>query len=113
MPRTRRAGRMQANLSPTFLTNETGRNCAGPAPGRSQAGPHPLGGSADVFIGRGVVMSTVLLLHGAAKIGDSLAATIAAAEGLRLLASVTSVAEARAALERATPDLFIADLLQP
>ena len=58
-------------------------------------------------------MSTVLLLHGAAKIGQSLAATIAAADGLQLLASVTSVAEARAALERETPDLFIADLLQP
>src|SRR3982750_1559450 len=36
-------------------TNEThGVNLtAGRAPGRSQAGPHPLGGSADVFIGRG------------------------------------------------------------
>ena len=30
---------------------------AGRAPGRSQAGPHPLGGSADVPIGRGAVMT--------------------------------------------------------
>src|SRR5205823_5555400 len=30
---------------------------AGRAPGRSQAGPHPLGGSADVLVGRGVLMS--------------------------------------------------------
>ena len=28
-------------------------NAAGRAPGRSQAGPHPRGGSADVPIGRG------------------------------------------------------------
>src|SRR5438874_4522011 len=39
--------------------HETGVNPvpAGRAPGRSQAGPHPLGGSADVPVGRGVVMS--------------------------------------------------------
>jgi DNA-binding NarL/FixJ family response regulator len=58
-------------------------------------------------------MSTVLLLHGAAKIGQSLAATIAAVDGLQVLASVTSVADAREAIARETPDLFIADLLQP
>ena len=32
-------------------------SCAGRAPGRSQAGPHPLGGSAAVLRGRGAVMS--------------------------------------------------------
>jgi len=30
---------------------------AGRAPGRSQAGPHPLGGSTDVLVGRGAPMS--------------------------------------------------------
>jgi DNA-binding NarL/FixJ family response regulator len=58
-------------------------------------------------------MSTVLLLHGAARVGQSLGAAIAAVDGLQLLAVVASVAEARAALARETPDLFIADLLQP
>ena len=33
---------------------------AGPAPGRSQAGPHPLGGSAGVPVGRGAHVSTAL-----------------------------------------------------
>src|SRR5580765_1226430 len=31
-------------------------HAAGRAPGRSQAGPHPLGGSADVPVGRGAVV---------------------------------------------------------
>src|SRR4249920_2099269 len=31
---------------------------AGRAPGRSQAGPHPPGGSADVLVGRGAVMTS-------------------------------------------------------
>jgi DNA-binding NarL/FixJ family response regulator len=58
-------------------------------------------------------MNTVLLLHGAATVGESLAATIGAADGLQLLASVTSVAQARDLLARETPDLLIADLLRP
>ncbi|HMC14993.1 MAG TPA: hypothetical protein VKI18_05135 [Albitalea sp.] len=58
-------------------------------------------------------MNTVLLLHGAARVGQSLAATIGAAGGLQLLASVTSVAEARELMARQTPDIFVADLLQP
>src|SRR6185436_5462405 len=33
---------------------------AGRAPGRSQAGPHPLGGSTDVLIGRGAPLTRVL-----------------------------------------------------
>src|ERR1700749_1328746 len=37
---------------------------AGRAPGRSQAGPHPLGGSADVPGGRGAVLSDALVLFG-------------------------------------------------
>src|SRR5438874_13249831 len=39
--------------------HETGVNPvpAGRAPGRSQAGPHPLGGSADVLVGRGAPVS--------------------------------------------------------
>ena len=32
-------------------------SAAGPAPGRSQAGPHPLGGSTDVLVGRGAPRS--------------------------------------------------------
>src|SRR5258705_488250 len=39
------------------MTPRRRRHEAGRAPGRSQAGPHPLGGSADVFIGRGAVMN--------------------------------------------------------
>jgi DNA-binding NarL/FixJ family response regulator len=58
-------------------------------------------------------MSTVLLLHGAARVGQSLGAAIAGVDGVQLLAVVASVAEARAVLARETPDLFIADLLQP
>ena len=32
---------------------------AGRAPGRSQAGPHPLGGSADVLVGRGAPVTPI------------------------------------------------------
>jgi len=35
------------------MTDETDKGAAGRAPGRPQAGPHPLGGSADVLVGRG------------------------------------------------------------
>jgi DNA-binding NarL/FixJ family response regulator len=58
-------------------------------------------------------MRDVLLLHGAAKVGASLGAVIAAAPGLCLQASVASVAQAREQLALHTPDLLIADLLQP
>jgi predicted esterase YcpF (UPF0227 family) len=37
---------------------------AGRAQGRSQAGPHPLGGSSDVPIGRGAPITHLLYLHG-------------------------------------------------
>ena len=36
---------------------------AGRAPGRSQAGPHPLGGSADLPVGRGAVISAAAEFH--------------------------------------------------
>ena len=36
------------------MTSKTESTRAGPAPGRSQAGPHPLGGSADILVGREV-----------------------------------------------------------
>jgi DNA-binding NarL/FixJ family response regulator len=58
-------------------------------------------------------MSTVLLLHGDANVGQSLVATIGAAQGLTVLGAVTSVAQAREALARETPDLLIVDLLKP
>ena len=41
---------------------------AGRAPGRSQAGPHPLGGSTDVPVGRGVVMTPFCRLGARFKI---------------------------------------------
>src|SRR5439155_13903062 len=37
---------------------------AGRAPGRSQAGPHPLGGSVDVPVGRGAVMTARIAVRG-------------------------------------------------
>jgi predicted esterase YcpF (UPF0227 family) len=37
---------------------------AGRAPGRSQAGPHPLGGSPEVPLGRGAPITHLLYLHG-------------------------------------------------
>ena len=43
------------------MTNDT--DMAGQAPGRSQAGPHPLGGSPDVPVGRGADMTTGLIHH--------------------------------------------------
>jgi len=43
------------------MTNDT--DMAGRAPGRSQAGPHPLGGSPDVPVGRGADMTTDLIHH--------------------------------------------------
>ncbi len=58
-------------------------------------------------------MSTVVLLHADANVGLSLAATIAAAAGLTMLATLTSVSEACATLARNKPDLVIADLLKP
>jgi DNA-binding NarL/FixJ family response regulator len=58
-------------------------------------------------------MRNVLLLHGVATVGLSLSAVIAAAPGLHVQASTTSVAQAREALVRRTPDLLVADLLQP
>ena len=48
------------------------REFAGRAPGRSQAGPHPLGGSADVPVGRGAdriaVIGAGLMGHGIAQV---------------------------------------------
>jgi DNA-binding NarL/FixJ family response regulator len=58
-------------------------------------------------------MSTVLLLHGDATVGASLSATVSAAPGLRMLCTVTGVMQAREAIARETPDVLIADLLQP
>ena len=58
-------------------------------------------------------MSNVLLLHGVATIGLSLSEVIAAAPGLQMQALAGSVAQAREALARYTPDLLVADLLQP
>ncbi len=43
------------------MTNDNDK--AGLAPGRSQAGPHPLGGSPDVPVGRGADMTTGLIHH--------------------------------------------------
>ena len=43
------------------MTNDTDK--AGLAPGRSQAGPHSLGGSPDVPVGRGADMTTGLIHH--------------------------------------------------
>ncbi len=43
------------------MTNDT--DMAGRAPGRSQAGPHPLGGSPDLLVGRGADMTTGLIHH--------------------------------------------------
>ena len=40
---------------------------AGRAPGRPQAGPHPVGGSADVLVGRGAVISATLLDEATAR----------------------------------------------
>lgn len=49
-----------------------GSEFAGGAPGRSQAGPHPLGGSADVSVGRGAdriaVIGAGLMGHGIAQV---------------------------------------------
>jgi sorbitol/mannitol transport system permease protein len=42
------------------VRNLAAANSAGRAPGRSQAGPHPLGGSADVLIGRAVDRTRLL-----------------------------------------------------
>jgi len=58
-------------------------------------------------------MSTVLLLHGDAKVGQSLGAAIGAVAGLTMLGVVSSVEEAHQALVHETPDLLIADLLKP
>jgi DNA-binding NarL/FixJ family response regulator len=58
-------------------------------------------------------MSNVLLLHGVATIGLSLSEVIAAAPGLQMQAVAGSVAQAREAMARQTPDLLVADLLQP
>src|SRR5438105_9015552 len=44
--------------------DEKYRAHAGRAPGRSQAGPRPLGGPADVFIGRGAVMKPHVVVIG-------------------------------------------------
>ena len=43
------------------MTNDNDK--AGLAPGHSQAGPHPLGGSPDVTVGRGADMTTGLIHH--------------------------------------------------
>ena len=43
------------------MTNDNDK--AGLAPGHSQAGPHPLGGSPDVPVGRGADMTTGLIHH--------------------------------------------------
>ena len=43
------------------MTNDN--DIAGQAPGRSQAGLHPLGGSPDVLVGRGADMTTDLIHH--------------------------------------------------
>jgi DNA-binding NarL/FixJ family response regulator len=58
-------------------------------------------------------MRNVLLLHGVAKVGLSLSTVIDAEPGLQVQASITSVAQAREALQQQTPDLLVADLLQP
>jgi len=58
-------------------------------------------------------MSNVLLLHGVATIGLSLGDVIAGVPGLQLQAIAGNVAQAREAIARETPDLLIADLLQP
>ncbi len=59
------------------------------APGRSQAGPHPLGGSSDVLVGRGAGMTDIL-----DKIVGVKRDEIAAARARRDLASVRRDAEA-------------------
>jgi len=48
---------MRGTAAPSISEHdEACRRTAGRAPGRSQAGPHPLGGSVDVLVDRGVVM---------------------------------------------------------
>lgn len=46
------------------MNADSDASCADLAPGRSPAGPHPLGGSADVPGGQGPVMSDALVLFG-------------------------------------------------
>ena len=58
-------------------------------------------------------MSTVLLLHGDARVTDRLGQLIAAVPALEVIGAATRLAQARECLARATPDLLLTDLLLP
>src|SRR5947207_4875688 len=49
--------RLTTNVPIACSADRLEMRAAGRAPGRSQAGPHPLGGSADVPVGRGADMN--------------------------------------------------------
>jgi D-alanine-D-alanine ligase len=66
------------------MSNIDGKKPAGRAPGRSQAGPHPLGGSAGVLAGRGV--GKVAVLMG----GDSAEREVSLMSGGGVLAALQS-----------------------
>ena len=53
------------------MTTHGADDAAGRAPGRSQAGPHPLGGSANVPVGRGAVRLALFDLDHTLLSGDS------------------------------------------
>ena len=68
---------------------------AGRAPGRSQAGPHPLGGSGAVLDDRGaaIVLGPELTIAYAAAVRDTLVTALAACEDSDLLLDLGGVTD--------------------